>query len=87
MKPCLSVSNNIVSTKIYDKRDDFDFKIVNFTFLDNDVLFSTSYRVNISYLIQLARASSHATYFNIEYTICSNSQLQWPVRWCYYPNI
>ena len=29
----LSISNDIVSTKIYDKRDDFDFEIVNFTFL------------------------------------------------------
>ena len=28
----LSISNDIVSTKIYDKRDDFDFKIVNFSF-------------------------------------------------------
>ena len=28
----LSVSNGIVSTKIYDKHDDFDFKIVNFPF-------------------------------------------------------
>ena len=27
-----SISNNIVSTKIYDERDDFDFKIVNFSF-------------------------------------------------------
>ena len=26
----LSISNDIVSTKKYDKRDDFDFKIVNF---------------------------------------------------------
>ena len=26
----LSSSNDIVSTKIYDKRDDFDFEIVNF---------------------------------------------------------
>ena len=26
----LSISNDIVSTKIYDKRDDFDFEIVNF---------------------------------------------------------
>ena len=26
----LSISTDIVSTKIYDKRDDFDFKIVNF---------------------------------------------------------
>ena len=25
----LSISNDIVSTKIYDKRDDFDFEIVN----------------------------------------------------------
>ena len=28
----LSISNDIVSSKIYDKRDDFDFEIVNFTF-------------------------------------------------------
>ena len=28
----LLISNNIVSTKIYDKRDDFDFEIVNFPF-------------------------------------------------------
>ena len=28
----LSISIDIVSTKIYDKRDDFDFEIVNFTF-------------------------------------------------------
>ena len=27
----------IVSTKIYDERDDFDFDIVNFSFLDGDV--------------------------------------------------
>ena len=28
----LAISNDIVSTKIYDKRDDFDFEIVNFPF-------------------------------------------------------
>ena len=28
----LSIFNDIVSTKIYDKRDDFDFEIVNFPF-------------------------------------------------------
>ena len=33
----LSISNDIVSTKIYEKRDDFDFKIVNSPFLDGDV--------------------------------------------------
>ena len=34
----LSVANGFVSSKIYDKRDDFDFDIVNFPFLDGDVL-------------------------------------------------
>ena len=28
----LSISNDIVSTKIYDKRDDFDFEIVTTNF-------------------------------------------------------
>ena len=39
----LKISNDIVSTKLYDKRDDFDFEIVNFPFLDGDVSRSTSY--------------------------------------------
>ena len=37
----LSISNDIVSTKVYDKRDDFDFEIVNFPVLDGDVPHST----------------------------------------------
>ena len=48
----LSISNDIVATKIYDKRDDFDFEIVNFQFLDGDVPLSTSYGVYISQLIR-----------------------------------
>ena len=42
----LSISDGFVSTKIYDKRDDFN--IVNFPFLDGDVPRSTSYGVFIS---------------------------------------
>ena len=41
----LSIFNDIVSTKTYDKRDDFDFEIVNFPFLDGDIPRSTSYGV------------------------------------------
>ena len=41
----LCISNGTVSTKIYDKRDDFDFNIVNFPFLDGDVPRRTSYGV------------------------------------------
>ena len=60
----LSFSNDIVSTKIYDKRDDFDFEIVNFQFLDGDVPRSTSYGVYISQLIHFARASCYVADFN-----------------------
>ena len=59
----LSISNGFVSSKIYDKRDDFDFDIVNFTFL-NDVLHCSSYRVYISQLIRFARVCSHVDGFN-----------------------
>ena len=58
----LSISNDIVSTKIYDKRDDFDFEIVNFPFLDGDVPRSTSYGVYISQLICFATVSSYVSY-------------------------
>ena len=60
----LSISNDILSTKIYDKRDDFDFEIVNFPFLDDDVPRPTSYGVYISQLIRFARASSYVADFN-----------------------
>ena len=39
----LSITNDIASSKIYDKRDDFNFEIVNFPFLDGDVPCSMEY--------------------------------------------
>ena len=60
----LSISDGFVKTKIYDKRDDFDFDFVNFPFLDGDVPRSTSYGVYISQLIRFARMSSNVDDFN-----------------------
>ena len=60
----LSISNDIVSTKICDKRDNFDFEIVNFPFLDGDVPQSSSYGVFYSQLIRFAIASSYVTDFS-----------------------
>ena len=53
-----------ISKKIYDKRDDFDFEIVNFPFLDGEVPRSTSYGVYISLIIRFARAASYVADFN-----------------------
>ena len=62
----LSISNGFASSNIYDKRDDFDFDIVNFPFLDGDVPRSTctSHGVYISQLTRFARVSSHVADFN-----------------------
>ena len=59
----LSISDGFVKTKVYDTRDDFDFDIVNFPFLDGDVPRSTFCGVYI-YLIRFARVSSHVDNFN-----------------------
>ena len=60
----LSISNGFVSSKIYDKLDDFDFDIVNFPFLDGDVPRRPSYGVYISQLLRIARVCSHVDDFN-----------------------
>ena len=60
----LSISNDIVSVKIYDNCDDFDFEMANFPFLDGDVPRSTSYGVYSFQLIRFARSSSHVADFN-----------------------
>ena len=44
----LSISYDIVSTKIDDKRDDFDFEIVNVPFFDRNVPCSTSISLYLS---------------------------------------
>ena len=58
----LSISDGFVSSKIYDKCDDFD--IVNFPFSGGDIPRATSYGICIAQFIRLARVSSHVTDFN-----------------------
>ena len=52
----LSISNDSVPSKFYDKRDDFDFGIVNFPFSDGGVPRSASCWVYVSRLIRFAGA-------------------------------
>ena len=60
----LSITNGIVSSKIYDKRDDFYFETVNFPFFDGYVPPYPSYGVYISQLIRFARMCSNVSDFN-----------------------
>ena len=47
-----------LKTRIYDKRDDFNFPIVNFPFLSSNIPSAPAYGVYVSQLIRYARASS-----------------------------
>ena len=58
----LSIANGCVSSRIYDKRDDFD--IVFFPFLDGDVPPRASCSEYISQLIRFARVCNHVNEFN-----------------------
>ena len=60
----ISIRNSKIHTKIYDKRDDFDFPITNFPFLDGDVPLAPSYGVYISQLVRFARICSEVDDFN-----------------------
>ena len=75
----LSISNGFVSSKIYDKRDDFD--LVNFPFLDGNVHRSTAYEVYISQLIRFARVSSHVADFNARSKSLTTKLLQQGYRY------
>ena len=52
-----------ISTKIYDKRDDFNIKIINFPNMCSNIPASPAYGVYISQLTRYARASSNYSDF------------------------
>jgi len=47
--------NGTLTTKLYDKRDEFNFPIVNYPFLDNNISSSPAYGVYMSQLIRYSR--------------------------------
>jgi hypothetical protein len=49
-------SEKWLRTKLYDKRDDFNFPIVNFPFICSNIPAATAYEVYISQLIRYFRA-------------------------------
>ena len=52
-------NNNRLYTKLYDKRDDFNFRIVNFPFLSSNIPSGPSYGVYISQIIRHARCCTY----------------------------
>ena len=43
--------------KLYDKRNDYDFEVINYPFLDGNIPKNQSYSVFISQLVRFARVN------------------------------
>ena len=52
-------SNGKLTTRVYDKRDDFNFPIVNFPFLSSNIPSALAYGVYVSQFIRYARTCSN----------------------------
>ena len=55
----LYIDNGKLTTRLYDKRDDFNFPIVNFPFLSCNIPSAPAYGVYVSQLIHYVRACSN----------------------------
>jgi hypothetical protein len=56
-------SEGRLRTKLYDKRDDFNFPIVNFPFICSNIPAAPAYGIYISQLIRYSRACGSYQYF------------------------
>ena len=68
--------NQHLTTRLYDKRDDFNFPIVNFPFLCSNIPECPAYGVYISQLIRYARACSEYQDFLARGLILTNKLLK-----------
>ena len=66
-------NNNTLYTKIYDKRDDFNFEINNFPNLSGNVHFKRSHGIVISQLIRYSKVCVNVNDF---ITTCNNILLK-----------
>ncbi len=67
-----SISSGNLEFSLYDKRDVFDFAIVNYPFLDSNIPTKPTYGVYVSQLIRYARACTHYEDFQYRHRLLVN---------------
>jgi hypothetical protein len=65
-------TNGNLTTQLYDKRDDFNFSIVNFPYPCSNIPAAPAYGVYISQLIRYARACSAFNQFLVRGSLLTN---------------
>ena len=61
----VTITDSIISTSIYDKRDSFHFPIVNFPILNGNMPKKSSYGVFVGEVVRYARACSYFEDFKL----------------------
>ena len=74
-------ASGTIESKIYDKRDDFGFPIVNFPWLDGDVPRAPCYGIYISQLVRFARACSNVNDFHSRNLLLSSKLISQGYRY------
>jgi hypothetical protein len=62
-------SEDRLRTKLYDKRDDFNFSIVNFPFIYSNISAAPAYGVYISQRIRYSRAKGPGSIYDDKWNI------------------
>ena len=68
----LAIKDGVISTSIFDKRDAFDFPIVNFPTLTGNIPIKSTYGVFICEIVRYARACTHFEDFKLRTLILVN---------------
>jgi len=72
----LSLLNGNVISKLYDKRDDFDFEIINFPHLVSNIPATPAYGVYMSQLIRYQRACASYSEFQRRHKLLANKLIK-----------
>ena len=65
----LEVRQNKLHTKLYDKRDDFNFEIINFPYITSNIPSGPAYGVYISQLLRYCRACDSYEDFHVRHSL------------------
>ena len=68
----ISIKHNYFTTNVFDKRDNFNFKIVNFPFLNSNIPNNPAYGVYMSQLVRIGRiCCDYSSFVQRHYMITS----------------
>ena len=81
------INNGQYVTAVYDKRDSFNFSIVNFPYLSSNIPSKQAYGVYISQLVRIGRICDNFEQFNDRHYKLTSKLIKqgfWYTRLCYF---